>query len=144
MIFLEIWVSEANFSRIFLSLKTETFSRKVDNINKKQHWQYEPIIMLCLAVINKSICTHQKKIDREGPYLLCLETGVKTGICWPPGCLVDNIPKLIKLPVLASRHQKYKFWQFSLFIPIYITILCILFYLLSLYLYLVQVVAKIV
>ena len=36
MIFLEIWVSEANFSSIFSSLKTETFSRNVDNINKKQ------------------------------------------------------------------------------------------------------------
>ena len=60
MIFLEIWVSEAHFLRIFLSLKTETFFRNVDNINKKQNCKYEPIIMLRLAVINKSICTPKK------------------------------------------------------------------------------------
>ena len=60
MIFLEIWLSEANFSTIVVSLKTETFSKNVDNMYKKQHGKYEPIIMLRLAVINKSICTPQK------------------------------------------------------------------------------------
>ena len=66
IIFLEIWVREAHFLRIFLSLKTETFFRNVDNINKKQNCKYEPIIILRLAVINKSICIPKKNWQGRG------------------------------------------------------------------------------
>ena len=51
---------QGKFFENFLSLKTETFSRNIDNINKKQNCKCEPIIMLRLAVMNKSICTPKR------------------------------------------------------------------------------------